>query len=844
MPFSAEIQVYDLEGAGAMRLRPRHDDRTKVGVPFSPVLTTGEERALLPRRVYSWLAGISVLGAVVVLSLGRAEQPFALQTAVALVASSFSWLLAGASCARLSAFRRLAAAAAIGVLAAWPGYFFGPNSGFAAWLVTILCLIGVVTNDRIDALAAWLLYGTLTAGQATVFALVATGRLADASLAPVIVGSHPVSHHAAGHVFVQTVYLGAFLSARSLNRRYRAVAVHLDVARRAALIRDALLREARAEYRRAFRFGREALASVVRRDGEKPDGSGSTVTQVTSSATRTAAAVYSEEDDAVERAFDVSGAPAPPRAAWLEASNYRMRRVLLLTIAGCAVGAALLGVIAIEPGPLHVAWACIAGIAAAVVVHNLVVLRRGHAGGHWPWTLAGLLSVGPAFSTGLHSAFAAAIVAPLFLGGLFRSTDRAAWGSDRRLRIWLGIAAAHATAFLLVLVGALPDVGNVPVLPAGAPWWHAAVFHLVIQGAYAVAFAAGVAVDRRHEALIEETHKATEHAALAQAALVAASEAIEALRMADTHAIFLHRQIGRFRLQRMLGRGGMGDVYEGRDESSGERVAVKLLQRTRVSDPASLRLFAREASALARVHSPYVARVLEAADAEADVPFIAMDLVEGPSLATVLQERGRLTLAQLRDLVHDVSEGLADVHRAGVVHRDVKPHNILYTESRERSVWKLVDFGVAQIQDPAAGRRDMIVGTPSYMAPEQAQGGLVDARADLYSFCLVIYRSLTGRPAFAGEVEVARRRSPPHPAAFVQAPRDVELALRVGLSLRPGDRFTTAAELKHAFLAAIDGRLDAELRLRAEAMLAREPWTDPHVAPTPPEALPSTVSEP
>ncbi|HTQ48163.1 MAG TPA: serine/threonine-protein kinase [Polyangiaceae bacterium] len=812
-----------------------------------------------------WFGTLCAIGAVVVLVLNRPGGPGVQTSVVLAIEAGLCSLLArlGRPTASLASVVRVALLIAIGLLTAWPAYFFGPNGWFAALLVTVLCLVGVLGEDEHGRTASRFFYLALAAGQAVVFALVATHTIPDVSLAPVIVGSHPMAHHAAAHLFVQGIYLAAFLSARTFNKRYRAIAVQLEVAGRAEMIRAALLQEARADYRRALRIGRRGLEG--RGAAPSPRDDAATVrealvvepdTEVDSPATIASSDVVSEEV-AVARVFDGAASssddageaekPAARSDAWLKASNDRMRRVFVMVIAVCASGAALLGVIAVHRGPLYVAWACTAGIAAAVWAHNVRVLRHGDAGEHWPWTIAGVLSVGPAFSMGLHSAFAAFIVAPLFLGGLFRATDRAAWGGDRRGRIWIGIAVAHATAFALVYTGVLPDLGNVPILVEGVPRWEGVAQHAMLQGVYATAFAAGVTVDRRYEALMEQARAASRRAAREQATLLAATREIDRLLGGDAEAIFLHQQIGPYRLQRLLGRGGMGDVYEGVDMRSGERFAVKLVRRERAADPTSLRLFAEEARALGRVQSPYVARVVDAGGIEGDLPYIAMELVEGQPLSAVLQRRGRLPLRELRALVRDVARGLTDVHSAAVVHRDVKPQNIILTGSNQGDRWKLVDFGVAQVQDLMGGVSGVVVvGTPQYMAPEQASGKPVDARADLYSLCLVVYRALTGRPALVGdpqELARARLRPPPHPRIFVDVPWDVELALRIGLSVRPADRFRSAAELTSAFEDAFEGRLALDLRRRGEQLLAQDPWTAVARVPVPAVPLPKTISE-
>src|SRR5690606_34547789 len=153
-----------------------------------------------------------------------------------------------------------------------------------------------------------------------------------------------------------------------------------------------------------------------------------------------------------------------------------------------------------------------------------------------------------------------------------------------------------------------------------------------------------------------------------------------------------------------------------------------------------------------RVESPYVARVLDTGGADA-LPYTAMELLDARDPASTLREPGgeRSPPPALRAMTADLSTGLQAAHDARVGHRDLKPHTALRTRGVEGPRWKLVDFGIAILELGGARTvREGIVGTPQYMAPEQATGGSVDERADLYSLSLVVYRALVGRPAFPG----------------------------------------------------------------------------------------------
>ena len=225
-------------------------------------------------------------------------------------------------------------------------------------------------------------------------------------------------------------------------------------------------------------------------------------------------------------------------------------------------------------------------------------------------------------------------------------------------------------------------------------------------------------------------------------------------------------RIGHFALGALLGEGGMGRVYRGRDATGGDEVAVKVLHPHAADDAAALRRFYREARVLAGLDSPHIARFVEAAE-DQGVHYLAMELVEGPSLREVLAKRGPLPPGEALDVVRDVALALADVHDLGVVHRDVKPSNMLLAapeggpdhpgaRAAARPLTKLCDFGIACEAAPTTtGAGDAaltvagtVVGSAGYMAPEQCLGAPLDARADIYGLGMSLFELLVGRRAF------------------------------------------------------------------------------------------------
>jgi serine/threonine-protein kinase len=185
--------------------------------------------------------------------------------------------------------------------------------------------------------------------------------------------------------------------------------------------------------------------------------------------------------------------------------------------------------------------------------------------------------------------------------------------------------------------------------------------------------------------------------------------------------------------------------------------------------------------------------------------------------------------APARTIAEHVALGLDAARAAGIVHRDLKPHNIFLADEGGGRRWKILDFGVSKAGGSGTLTKGHIVGTPAYMAPEQARGEDVDHRADVYSLAAILYRAVTGHPAFTGKdvpttlYEVVYR-VPTQPSILAQLPGDVDRVLALGLAKDADDRFATALELARWFAAAVEDTLDAEQRRRADELIARQPW--------------------
>jgi tRNA A-37 threonylcarbamoyl transferase component Bud32 len=295
---------------------------------------------------------------------------------------------------------------------------------------------------------------------------------------------------------------------------------------------------------------------------------------------------------------------------------------------------------------------------------------------------------------------------------------------------------------------------------------------------------------------------------------------------------FTDQIMGSYRLGLLAGRGAMGEVYAAQHVATRAPAAVKLLHRSVLGDSAQVRRFIREANIARSLCTHHVVRVLEVGDDKAPLPYLAMELLRGEDLAQQLRRYRRLTLAQAARLVDEVARGLAVAHAAGVVHRDLKPRNLFFhqVDPSQPGVWKVLDFGVSCLaSNDGTITQGHAVGTPSYMAPEQARGRSVDHRADIFALAAVAYRCIVGRPAFSGRdvPETLHRvvyHVPPRPSEIAEVPEDLDRVFAIALAKRPRDRFDSATEFAAHMKDAIRSSLSAAARSRGRALIEQFPW--------------------
>ena len=295
------------------------------------------------------------------------------------------------------------------------------------------------------------------------------------------------------------------------------------------------------------------------------------------------------------------------------------------------------------------------------------------------------------------------------------------------------------------------------------------------------------------------------------------------------------KSLGRYSIEGRLGEGAMADVYRAIDPSIGRKVAIKILKPEYARNSSLNIRFLREARAAGALSHPNIATIYEVGE-EQGIAYIAMELIDGQPLDTLLQANGRMPYERVLVLGQQLAGALAYAHRMGVVHRDVKPSNILL--SNDGRTAKLVDFGVARIDDPDPDSRHdqlaqtqfgQMIGTPRYMSPEQALSLPVDHRSDLFSLGIVLYEMVTGKAAFPGvglatlAVQIAQERVEPIERSVSDCPPGLRFIIDKLLSKKPEQRFADGDAVREAILREMSAREERAVSRRGLSLRIKLP---------------------
>ncbi|HET8873115.1 MAG TPA: Stk1 family PASTA domain-containing Ser/Thr kinase, partial [Gaiellaceae bacterium] len=286
---------------------------------------------------------------------------------------------------------------------------------------------------------------------------------------------------------------------------------------------------------------------------------------------------------------------------------------------------------------------------------------------------------------------------------------------------------------------------------------------------------------------------------------------------------------GRYRILRKLGSGGMANVYLAEDEELGRRVAIKILNDRHANDDQFVERFRREAKNAAGLSHPNIVSIYDRGEAEGTY-YIAMEYLEGRSLKERIVAEGPLPIASAIEIVRQILRAVGFAHRRQIVHRDIKPHNVLLVQDGpgdgdER--FKVTDFGISRTATSQMTEAGSIVGTAQYLSPEQARGAPVDQRSDIYSVGIVLYELLTGQLPFTGEtpLEIAMKHLSEIPKApselRPEIPTDLDMIVLRALAKDPADRFESAEEMERELArVAGGGGVTTETAEAATAVLA------------------------
>jgi eukaryotic-like serine/threonine-protein kinase len=404
-------------------------------------------------------------------------------------------------------------------------------------------------------------------------------------------------------------------------------------------------------------------------------------------------------------------------------------------------------------------------------------------------------------------------------------------GADFRiaLLVYLACSVSVFVASLCFALDLYPDPGFVHA--SYRPAHERLIAVGLIQVVFLFSFLLARSSHRTTMRSVSEFNQAVRAIAQREALLQEARQDLERALQIGGAGRFTGQTLGSYRLGSVIGRGAMGEVYEASHKDSGDTAAVKLLQPAMLGNPSYVKRFMREVEVASALEVDHVVRVIEVSDPSAPFPYLAMELLQGEDLAQILRVRRKLEQEEVCDLVYQIGRGVHAAGQAGIVHRDLKPQNLFrHWPAGSAPTWKILDFGVSKLADHSGTlTQGNIVGTPVYMAPEQASGQDVDHRADLYALAAIAFRCLTGHLLFRGKdvPSILYRvvyEMPVRPSRLADVPGELDQVLSIALAKDPRNRFDSAEEFAAALAAALRGEIDDALRRRSRSLERDFPW--------------------
>lgn len=439
--------------------------------------------------------------------------------------------------------------------------------------------------------------------------------------------------------------------------------------------------------------------------------------------------------------------------------------------------------------------------------------------------LTALLSVIIVYSgvlyIGVHSAMALVVLPGIYFVGRSQSTTVS-------FAMYFVVATMQGLLAGLVLTGTIRDPG---LITAESSEFHIRIIvqglvQLMYLGTFVLARTSRVStLGAMNKAMAAES-KAMER----EAAFLEVRDDLDRVLGAGGVGHYTDHLLGGYKLGGIIGRGAMGEVYDAIHMETGQLAAAKVLHPHVLAKQSSVERFFREAKAASAMRTIHAVQILASSPAGEAVPYLIMEKLNGHDLAHHLREVGRLPIGDLIVLVHQVGTVIDMAAEQGIVHRDIKPQNLFLAESRQGALWKVLDFGASKLDEHSGTlTQGRVIGTPSYMSPQQAKGQDVDGAADRYGLAAIVYRALVGRAPFSGKdlpttLFNVVYGTPPQPSVLAEINPAVDLILAIALAKEPSKRFATGREFAEALEKAQYGQIERSLEERAEALLLDKPW--------------------